>query len=62
MVIKIENYDIEIMKHNTKNTFIGKFLNDSTMQDVYGDSFYEVICDLEKVIRERNNKNELCRN
>lgn len=53
MTVKIENYNIEIYRNNTKNICIGEFLNDSTMPKVYGDSIYEVIDQIDKLIRER---------
>ena len=57
-IIIIDGNILEIYRHGCKNTFIGKFENNSLLPRIYGDTVNEVIDQANDIIRGINN--ELC--
>lgn len=50
---------IDITKHNVKNTYIGRFIGNSNISDIYGDSINEVLKEAEEM---ENNNEQLRKN
>ena len=48
---------IDITKHNVKNAYIGRFIGNNNIPDIYGDSINEVL----KEVEEMENNNEQLR-
>lgn len=50
---------IDITKHNVKNAYIGRFIGNSNISNIYGDSINEVLKEAEEM---ENNNEQLCKN
>lgn len=51
MIVTINDVKLDVVKHNTKNCYIGKFTN-KNLPDIYGDTVSEVIEQAEETINE----------
>lgn len=52
MTVTINNYIIHVVGNHNTGRVVGEFTNDKSKPKVYGDSFKEVLDQVEEIIRE----------